>query len=73
MVTLDLYQISPTYRALADELHRLQSELGALRAAYDEALAEQQRAKAGFAAALDAIGEFIARFRGLLCRGSAGT
>lgn len=47
MIEIDdtLYRTSPAYRALADELRRVTSEAGAIGAAYQNALNDQQRAK----------------------------
>lgn len=41
----DLYRISPLYRRLISDLHRLQSENGALGAAYGNAVNDHQRSK----------------------------
>lgn len=65
-IDLDLYRISPAYRSLADELHRLNSEVGALRAAYGNAISDQRRSSAAFYTAIDAIAEHVRRCKALL-------
>lgn len=44
MIDPDLYLISPAYRRIADAWHRAQERLGAVEAAYQNALNDQQRA-----------------------------
>lgn len=65
-IDLDLYRISPAYRSLADELHHLNSEVGALRAAYGNAISDQRRIKDGYCTAMDAIAGHIQRLRAML-------
>lgn len=43
MINDELYRTDPEYRRVADELVRLKQELGALRAAYANAVNDQQR------------------------------
>jgi hypothetical protein len=55
----DLYRISPAYRRVEDELFALRSRYGALVAAYGNAISDQQRIKAEFAAAIDQIDQVV--------------
>lgn len=61
-VDQDLYAVSPAYRELFDELHNLRSKYGALAAAYENAINDQQRMKGEFAGAMGQIGDILRRF-----------
>lgn len=66
VIDQELYRTSAPYRELADELHRVETERGALHAAYGAAIADAQRLKAEFGRAVDVVRDFVDRLRALL-------
>lgn len=61
----DLYGISPHYRQLVHDLWRLESENGALRAAYGNAINDQKRSKADLDTLIQSIDTQLRRFQAL--------
>jgi hypothetical protein len=57
-----LYQVSPEYRRAIDQLIQTRSRLGALEAAYQNALGERQRAKSDLRELARAVEELVGRY-----------
>ena len=68
----DLYRVSPAYRQLVGELRRLESENGALVAAYTNVLNDQKRMTEVMWAMVETVEEQMRQFQVLL-RDDPGT